>query len=215
MSDCGCALDGGTREQYRVLWILLAINGGMFVVEAAAGWVAQSTALLADSLDMFADAAVYGVALFGVSRGLKAKAGAAMTSGVLQLVLGLGALAEVARRAIYGSDPEGSAMMGVALLALVANVWCFALISRHKSGGVHMRATWICSRNDVLANAGVIGGGGLVAWIGSAWPDLVLGTAIGLLVIHGGVAIIREARAALTGEAPAGAPAPGKAELLG
>lgn len=175
----------------RTLWILLAINAVMFVVEAVAGWVGESTALLADSLDMLADASVYGVALYAVGRSVLLKKRAARLTGWLQVVLGLGALGEVGRRLVLGSAPEAPVMMGIALLALVANVTCLLLIARNRHYGVHMMAVFICSANDVIANAGVIVAGALVQWTGSNTPDLVIGALIGAVVLAGGLRILR------------------------
>ena len=67
MSGCDCGEDAVGLEQ-RTLIALLTINGVMFVAEVMVGWIAESTALLADSLDMLADATVYGIALYAASR---------------------------------------------------------------------------------------------------------------------------------------------------
>jgi Co/Zn/Cd efflux system component len=169
----------------RTLRIVLAINALMFGVELALGLAAESTGLVADSLDMFADAAVYGVALYAVGRAATMKRMVARLAGWLQLLLALGALVEVGRRFLFGSEPLSMLMMGVGLLALVANVTCLVLIGRHRDRGSHMKASYIFSANDVLANLGVIVAGALVAVTGSAYPDLLVGTLIGLLVLNG------------------------------
>lgn len=175
----------------RVLEKLLAINAAMFVIELTLGVIAQSTGLIADSLDMFADAAVYGLSLYAVGRTLHAQRRAARLSGWLQVALALGALAEVARKAIAGSEPIEAMMIAVALLALVANLACVALLAKHREGGLHLRASWIFSTNDALANLGVVLAGVLVAATHAAWPDLVVGTAVGLLVLWGAFRILR------------------------
>ncbi len=175
----------------RTLWLVLAINAGMFAVELAAGWLAQSSGLIADSLDMLADAAVYGLSLYAVGRGAPRQLRAAHLSGALQVALALGALADATRRLVAGSAPEVPAMVGVSLLALAANVASLLLVSRHRTGGAHMRASVIFSTNDVLANLGVIAAGALVAWTGSRLPDLAIGAAVALLVLSGGVRILR------------------------
>ena len=172
-------------DEAGTLKLLLAINALMFVIELVTGWMAQSTGLIADSLDMFADAAVYGLALMAVGHAVTQQVRAARLAGVLQLLLALGALAEVVRRFLFGSEPLSTLMMGIGALALVANVSCLLLLHRHRNGGAHMKASWIFSANDVLANLGVIVAGGLVALTGAAWPDLVIGTIVGLLVLNG------------------------------
>ncbi len=178
-------------KEARTLWLLLAINALMFLVETAAGWLGDSAGLLADGTDMFADAAVYGVALYAVGRSAAHKLSAARLAGVLQLLLALGMLTEVGRRALAGSNPQEMTMIGISLLALAANVVCLGLIAGHRHGGVHMRASYIFSANDVLANLGVIAAGALVAWTGSPMPDWIVGTAIGLLVLLGAIRILR------------------------
>lgn len=175
----------------KVLWLLLAINLLMFFVEMAAGWLADSAGLIADGADMFADAAVYGVALYAVGRDARHKLLSARLSGLLQLVLAVGALSETGRRILAGSSPEQAAMIGISLLALAANVGCLLLISGHRDKGVHMRASYIFSANDVLANLGVILAGVLVAWSGSPLPDWIIGGLIGLMVLAGAIRILR------------------------
>ena len=189
--EAQAAAPGDDAAEARVLWTLLAINAAMFVIELGAGLWARSAGLIADAMDMFADAAVYGVALYAVGRAARHKLAAARLAGVLQLVLALGALAEVVRRMLAGAMPEPVGMMGIALLALAANVACLVLIARHREGGVHMKASYIFSANDVIANLGVIGAGALVAWLGTPWPDWVIGLLIAAVVLAGAVRILR------------------------
>lgn len=175
----------------KTLRLLLAINAVMFVVELTLGLWAQSTGLIADSLDMFADAAVYGLALYAVGKAASMKVRAAHLAGWLQLLLALGALAEVVRRFVVGSEPESTLMMGVGLVALVANAACLVLIAKKRDSGVHMKASYIFSANDVIANIGVIVAGVLVAWTASPYPDLVIGTIIGIVVLNGARRILK------------------------
>jgi Cation efflux family len=178
------------RESGILRW-LLAINATMFVIEISVGWWAQSTGLIADSLDMFADAAVYGVSLYAVGRSVRMKLRAAHLSGWLQVVLALGALSEVVRRFVFGSEPVSSLMMSFGAFALAANVLCLVLIAKSRDSGAHMKASWIFSANDVIANTGVILAGALVAWTGSRYPDLVIGLIIGLIVLNGARRILQ------------------------
>lgn len=194
MSGCGCEVEIKDRSETRVLVILLLINGVMFLLEFAVGWWAQSTALIADAMDMLADAMVYAVGLYAVGKSLSAKIRAANLSGWLQLGIGLMVLVDVVRRLVLGSEPVSVLMMGMGLVALVANTACLLLISRHRDGEVHMRASWIFSKNDVIANIGVILAGVLVAVTGSRLPDLVIGFVVAAVVARGGLEILRDAR---------------------
>ena len=177
-------------EESGTLWILLAINGLMFLIEMTMGLIAQSAGLIADSLDMLADAAVYGLALYAVGHGIKMQVRAAHVAGILQLILAVGVLVEVGRRFLFGSDPQSSMMMTVASVALVANISCLLLIAKHREGGAHMKASWIFSANDVVINLGVILAGLLVAWTGSNYPDLIIGGVVGGFVVIGAKRIL-------------------------
>ena len=196
MSGCGCEVGEAAALERRALGMLLVINAAMFVGEAVAGWIGQSTGLLADSLDMLADASVYGIALVAVGRSRSLQATAATASGVLQIALGLGVLFEVVRRYLYGSEPVSTLMIGVGMAAFLANAACLAILARHRRGGVHMRASWIFSTNDAIANLGVVVSGVLVLFLESRLPDLIIGGLISLVVLRGGVQILREARQA-------------------
>jgi cation diffusion facilitator family transporter len=194
MSDCDCSLEVESREQSRVLWVLLGINGAMFVAEVIAGIIADSAGLIADSLDMLADASVYAIGLYAVGRAASIKIRAATLSGIFQILLALGVAVEIVRRLVVGSEPEPALMVGVSILALVANITCLVLISKFRDGEVHMRASYIFSRNDVIANAGVILAGILVFVLDSHWPDLLIGVLIVLVVARGGCSIIADTR---------------------
>jgi Co/Zn/Cd efflux system component len=191
VSGCDCEVEIKDRSESKTLLILLAINAVMFFVEFGLGLYSDSTALIADSLDMLAHASVYGIALYAVGRSIATKASAARVSGFLQVLLGLGVLADVVRRLIVGSEPMSLFMIGVGLLALAANLICLKLIYKHRAGEVHMRASWIFSKNDVIANIGVVTGGVLVAMTDSAFPDLMIGLVIASIVIRGGIQILR------------------------
>ena len=117
-----------------------------------------------------------------------------MLSGVLQVMLALSVAGEILRRMIVGSEPEPTFMIGVSLIALVANVICLALIAKHQDGEIHMRASWVFSKNDVIANVGVIAAGGLVLLLDEHWPDLVIGSLIVIVVFRGGISILVDAK---------------------
>jgi Co/Zn/Cd efflux system component len=182
---------GDDASEQAVLRQVLAINALMFVVEAAFGWWAESTGLIADGLDMLADASVYLVSLYAVGRGASARTRAARLAGVLQLLLGLSLLGEVGRRALMGSEPVSLAMIAISALALAANLSCVWLLRRHREGGVHMQASWIFTQNDAIANLGVVAAGVLVLLTSSAIPDLVIGALIAGLVLRGAARILR------------------------
>lgn len=178
-------------SERRVLYILLALNALMFVIELLAGLWADSSGLLADGLDMLADALVYGLALWAVGSDPLRQRRAAHLSGWLQGALALLILADGMRRFLYGSEPLSGLMGGIGVLALSVNVACLWLLLRQRGSGAHLKASVIFSANDVLANLGLLGAAGLVALTGSAWPDLLAGVAIAALVLGGAWRILQ------------------------
>ena len=196
MSEC-CGVNAQDKEQRTLLWTVLLLNGAMFLVEFIAGWLAQSSGLMADSLDMLADAMVYMVGLYAVGKAIQYKAKAALFNGSLQLFLAGLILLDVVQRLIFGSEPQTQIMLWISLLALAVNLFCFILLSRYRSGDINMRASWICSRNDMIANVGVMISAGLVIWLDSAIPDLVIAIIIALVIVQSSLKIVKESRSIL------------------
>ncbi|MDX1901861.1 MAG: cation diffusion facilitator family transporter [Gammaproteobacteria bacterium] len=194
MSNCGCHQTATTDNERKILQIALILNATMFVVGLIAGILAHSTGLIADSLDMLADASAYTIGLYAIGRSLRLKSIAATLSGSLLLVLGVGVLVEVIRRTWLGSVPESTTMIIVASISLLVNSNVLRLLSQFRKAEAHLRATWIFTRADVIVNLGVIISGILVALTHSRFPDLLVGFAIGLYVIKEAFGILKDAR---------------------
>ncbi|MBU0541887.1 MAG: cation transporter, partial [Gammaproteobacteria bacterium] len=167
----------------KVLWVALIINLGMFLVEVASGLKAGSVSLLADSLDFFGDAANYAVSLFVLGMALSIRAKAALVKGATLGIFGVGVLAYTAYRLWTGQVPEPLTMGVVAVLALVANVAVALILYKWREGDSNMQSVWLCSRNDAIGNVAVVAAAGLVAWTGSAWPDLAVAALMATLGI--------------------------------
>jgi cation diffusion facilitator family transporter len=185
-------------RQSRVLAAVLAINLAMFCVEFAAGLLAGSTALLADSLDMLGDSLVYGFSLFVLHRSLTWRARAALAKGGIMAAFGVGVLLEAFLRLSTGVPPMAPVMAVIGTFALVANTLCFALLWRHRGDDINLRSTWLCSRNDLIANAAVLVAAAAVARSGSLWPDLIVGAGIAALFLRTAASVLRESIAELS-----------------
>ena len=193
MSDCGCHTEVTSAEARKVLLLALVLNAAMFVVELIGGIIGDSTGLIADSFDMLADASAYGIAIAAVNRSSGFKMRAAGLSGTLLLLLGLGACLATVVRAITGSEPEGLVMAALAVPALVVNAIVLRLLAKHRHGEVHLRATWVFTRADVVANLAVIAAALLVFITESRYPDLIVGFGIGLYVAREAIEILKDA----------------------
>jgi cation diffusion facilitator family transporter len=197
MKDCCSVSTHVAVEQRRVLQIVLGINAAMFLVELIAALLAGSTALLADSVDMLGDAIVYGVSLYAVGRGVLWQARAALLKGAAMGAFGLGVVAEAALKIARGSVPAADVIGGIGLLALAANLGCLLLLRRRRADDVNMASSWLCSRNDVVANVGVLLAAAGVFLTGSAWPDITVGLLIALMFWRSAWSVIRDARHSL------------------
>lgn len=196
MSECGCHVEATQDpKQRRTLWIALILNAAMAVVGFVVGWLAHSTGVLADALDMLSDASAYAIGLAAIGRSATFKRRAAQWSGAILLVLGVGIVVEALRRGVMGGEPLGGWMMLAAGLSLIVNLAVLRLLRPFQQGEVHLRATWIFTRADVVANIGVLVAAALVAFTGSRFPDVIVGAAIGAYVVKEAIEILREASA--------------------
>jgi len=201
MASCceerGCEVTALRESHARVLWMVLGINALMFVVEGTAGLLAHSTSLLADALDMLGDALVYGFSLFVLARSVRWQAGAALAKGGFILAFGLAVLGEAAYKVFHPVMPGVETMGIVGTIALAANIVCFSLLYRHRADNLNMSSTWLCSRNDLIANVGVLVAAGAAYLLASRWPDIVVGCIIAVLFLRSAFSVLRDAARAL------------------
>jgi cation diffusion facilitator family transporter len=191
---CSCDATNCEPGQRKILSLALGLNATMFAVGLVGGIVAQSVGLMADSLDMLADAVAYAIGLYAIGRAAQWKVNAARWTGWTLGFLGLAVLVEAGRRALTGATPESSLMLAIATAALVGNSLVLYLLSRHRSEGVHLRAVWICTRADVIANIAVILSAGILWLTGWWYVDLIVGAAIGAYVVKEAREILATAR---------------------
>src|SRR4029453_17278843 len=196
VDEC-CEVREIPREQRRGLHVVLWINVAMFLVESIAGLLGNSTALFADSIDMLGDAIVYGFSLYVIGRGLLWQARAALLKGAIMAAFGIGVLVQVAVKIARGLAPTVEVMGVVGLLAFAANVFCLILLWRRRGDDINMRSAWVCSRNDVAGNAGVLVAAGAVALTGAPWPDIAIGFLVAGLFGHAACRVIRDASRAV------------------
>jgi cation diffusion facilitator family transporter len=196
--DKSCEIAALRDSHGRVLKAVLIINAVMFIVEGWAGIAAHSTSLLADALDMFGDALVYGFSLFVLARSERWQTRAALTKGVFMLVFGLGVLAEAIYKVLHPIMPGVEVMGLIGGLALVANLVCFFLLYRHRNDNLNMSSTWLCSRNDLLANIGVLLAAAGSYLFTSRWPDILIGCLIASLFLSSAVNVLRQSLFALS-----------------
>jgi Co/Zn/Cd efflux system component len=187
----------------KILWIALIVNAGMFLVELGAGFQAGSLSLLADAVDFAGDALNYAVSLAVLASALAWRARAAMLKATSMIGFGLYVLGSAVWSVWHGEVPQAMTMGVVALTALVANVTVAWMLYAFREGDANMRSVWLCSRNDAIGNVAVFIAALGVFNTGSAWPDLAVASLMAALALHGGWAVLRQARGEL-GNSPTG-----------
>ena len=193
-TDKSLALTRLRERQAATLRVVLFLNAGMFGVEFAAGLLAGSVALLADSLDMLGDALVYGFSLYVVNRSAVWKARAALAKASVMGLFGIAVLGQLVLKLIHPQVPLFETMSVVGALALIVNGLCFGMLWRHRAEDINMRSVWLCSRNDVIANVSVLLAALAVWRLQSSWPDILVGALICIVFLRSAFAVAREAR---------------------
>jgi Co/Zn/Cd efflux system component len=181
------------KDIRRVLVVVMMLNLMMFVLEFGAGIIADSAALMADSVDMLGDGLVYGISLYALNRSLRWRAGMALIKAGFILALGLGVVVEIVVKMIWGQPPASGLMLIFGGMALVANLSCVGLLWPYRRHDVNLSSTFECSRNDVLANVGVIAAAVLVGVTASPWPDIAIAAVIAFLFFRSSLKVTRDA----------------------
>ena len=192
---CGSATFEGMSAQYKArLWIVIAINGLMFLVEMTAGRLAGSQALQADALDFFGDAVTYGISLAVIGSSLQVRTTAAMAKGISLLAMGVWVFGSTLYQVFVVGVPSAQVMGAIGFLALIANLASVMLLVKYKDGDANVRSVWLCSRNDAIGNV-IVMIAALGVWgTSSGWPDLAVATIMAGLFLWSAVQILQQAR---------------------
>jgi Co/Zn/Cd efflux system component len=163
------------KQQAKVLWAVLLINLVMFVIEFGAGIRADSLSLTGDSLDMLGDALVYASSLYVINKGSKTQAGSAFLKGIIMFLFAIAVFVRATYQLFTGATPEATIMSTVGVVALLANLFCLLLLTKHRQDNLNMSSVWLCSRNDIIANTSVLVAAGLIFLTHSIFPDIAVG----------------------------------------
>ncbi len=192
--DSGCSTPVVSPGFRKALWIALAINLAMFVVEIVSGLRSGSVSLLADAIDFAGDAANYAITLVVLSMGLVWRSRAAMVKGLSMLAFGVFVLGRAGWSIYADVVPEPLTIGVIGALALIANVIVAVMLYAFREGDSNMRSVWLCSRNDAIGNIAVMIAAAGVFGTGSAWPDLIVALIMAGLAISAGYSVVRQAR---------------------
>jgi Co/Zn/Cd efflux system component len=196
MSGCcghSARFEGLSEDYKRRLWLVIAINAGMFAVEMGAGQLSGSQALKADALDFLGDALTYGISLAVIGASLQTRATAAMAKGISLLLMGLWVFGSTVYQVFVVGVPQAHIMGVIGFMALAANLLSVLLLARYKDGDANVRSVWLCSRNDAIGNVAVMIAALGVWGTASGWPDLIVAGIMAGLFLNSAVQILSQA----------------------
>jgi Co/Zn/Cd efflux system component len=196
MAECCGAnvkFEGLSAAYKHRLWLVIAINAGMFAVETAGGALAGSQALQADALDFLGDALTYGITLAVIGASVTVRARAALFKGITLSLMGFWVFGATAYHVLVLGMPRAELMGAIGFLALAANVTSVLLLAKYKDGDANVRSVWLCSRNDAIGNIAVMVAALAVWWTASKWPDLIVAAIMAGLFLWSSAQILRQA----------------------
>lgn len=178
----------------KMLWIVLLLNSIMFYIELRQGLKANSSSLIADSMDFFSDSLSYIITLYVIQKHIHVRAKAALFKASFMLLLAATALIQGIINLLHETVPASDTMGMVGLLALVVNLISAILLYSSRGRDSNMRSVWLCSRNDMLSNIMIIIAAFFVSITDSLAPDLLV--ALGIAWLEGSAAfkIIKHAK---------------------
>jgi len=191
---CGTSVkfEGLSADYKRRLWLVIAINAAMFLVEMGAGALAGSNALQADALDFLGDAATYGISLAVIGASIRIRAMAAIAKAASLSLMSLWVLAMTGYQILIVGVPRADVMGVVGVLALAANVTSVLILMRYKDGDANVRSVWLCSRNDAIGNVAVMLAALAVWGTGTKWPDLLVAALMAGLFFYSSMRILQQ-----------------------
>jgi len=185
---------GLEKDPEIALWWAFGINLTMFFLEQVYGWVGESRALLGDSVDMLGDSGFYLITILAIGKTPLFGARAAYLKGISMAFFTLLAIISGGYRFFNPQMPDANIIGVVGALALFANFICAAILMKFRDRNINMRSVWLCTRNDVIANFGVLIAAVGVYFTNSPWPDLAIGTVIGVVILKSSFQILKESK---------------------
>ncbi|HLB36141.1 MAG TPA: cation diffusion facilitator family transporter [Gemmatimonadales bacterium] len=188
----------------RTLKLVLGLTALFMIVEAGAGWVANSLALLADAGHMFADVAALGLALFVAWAArrpataertygyLRLEILAALVNGAALLVLAGGIVWEAAQRFRQPPVVEPRILFGVGFAGLLVNVVALRLLHRGHQHSLNVRGAYLHVLGDLLGSVGAMAAGAIILVTGWTPADPLISIVIAVLIVWSGARLARD-----------------------
>ncbi len=182
-----------SKSYSKALQKVFIIHVFMFVVTFTAAIIANSSSVLADSLDFIGDAINYALAIFVLSRGIIFKALVSITKAVTMLSFGIPVMVYALTRYTAGSVPDYEVMSWAGMLGIFAHGICIYYLFQYRTGDSNRLSVWICTINDLVSNILTVIASQLVKLTDSIYPDIIAAALIVAIAIYGAIIILRQA----------------------
>jgi len=186
------------------LTISLAITAVFVLVEAAAGVLANSLALLTDAAHNLTDVLALALTWYAL-RVQRRPAGAlntygnhragilvALVNSTTLVLISLGVFYEAYQRILAPPQVQPEILMLVGSLAVVVNLATALLIWRRGETDLNLRAAFLHLAGDVASTAAAVVAGVFIYYTGANWLDALASVFIGLLILYNAWGILRE-----------------------
>lgn len=202
-----------TLEKRLLLSFILTLL--ILFAEVIGGLISKSLALLSDAGHMLTDVFALGLSMiamhiskkpsdrratFGYQRiGLLA----AVINALSLIVISIFIFYESYNRILSPPQIHTLTMLTIAVIGLIGNI-LIALILGHSHKDLNIKSAWLHVLGDTLSSIGVIVSGVIILYTGWRYADPIASILIGLIILFGGIRVIKEALVIFLEMTPAG-----------
>ncbi|HLC16909.1 MAG TPA: cation diffusion facilitator family transporter [Thermodesulfovibrionia bacterium] len=202
------------QDNRRALKIALAVTGLIMIVEVAGGIFSNSLALLSDAGHMLTDLLALVLSFLALSYASRPPTStktygfyrleilAALTNGVILILISLYIFWEAYKRLITPVDVKGQIMLYVALVGLVANLIAAVAMQRVSRDSLNIRSAFLHILGDALSSVGVIVAALIIKWTDLMIIDPIISFVISVVILFGAYQLVRDSANILLEAAP-------------
>lgn len=187
----------------RLSWSLI-LTLAFVIVEAAAGYFANSLALLTDAAHNVTDVIALALSWFAIRITAQPanarrtygfhRAGilVALVNSTTLVLISLGIFYEAYRRFMSPPEVQSGILIGVGLIAVVINLVTAMLVHRGSESDLNLRSAFVHLMGDVISTVGAVIAGVLIYFTGANWLDPFVSVLIGFLILYNAWGILHE-----------------------
>ena len=193
-----------TTKTTKRLALSLALTLAFVIIEAFAGFISNSLALLTDAAHNFTDVIALGLSWYAIRISSQpSHAGktygyhrvgilVALVNSTTLILIALGIFYEAWQRFISPPVIDAPILIGVGTLAFVINAATAWLVHKGSDRDLNLRSTFIHLMGDVLSTIGAVIAGVIIYFTQWNWLDPLVSVLIGALILWNAWGILRQ-----------------------